>query len=282
MVLRNNYKYQKFNYIMKKKVVSIVFIGLFLSILIINLVSAINFYEGMTEVWNNITKLLTPVLQFFFGDISGGLFLNKILIFIIILSLAWVGLKQMDFLVEHKLISKVLVFAISILAIKGIGSSELIDAILIPYTTTGVAISAGLPFILYFFLINKNIGEESPTLRKTAWIFFAVIFFGLLASRIGGFWNLFDPSTWGIYWIYILTAALALAMAFLDGTIKAFFLKVEADKLDTINKAEILAKLGKRKEELNKAEKWLKKSEYKTLKKKLRRDALSYGIKKFI
>lgn len=269
---------------MRKKVVSIIFIGLFLSILIINLISALSLYEGMTEVWNNITKLLTPILQFFFGDISGGLFLNKILIFIIILFLAYIGLKKSDFLSDYPLISKILVFSIAILAMKGIGSLEVINTILLPYTATGVAISSGFPFLIYFTIVNLGLGSQPKIVRRIAWIFFAVVFFGLLAYRIGGIWNILNPSTWGFYWIYILTAGIALAMAFFDGTIMNFFAKAEADKLENIKNIQLVAKLKELKAKYDQlyTDGILTKKEYESLIKHLQRRGKKYGRKKWI
>jgi len=269
---------------MKKKVVSIIFIGLFLSIFIINFVSALNLYEGMTKVWNNITKILTPILQFFLGNLSGGLFLTKILIFIIILLLAYIGLKKSDFLSDYPIISKILVFAVAILAMKGIGSSELINAMLLPYTATGVALSAGLPFLIYFAVINIGLGGQPPIVRRIAWIFFAVIFFGLLASRIGGIWNILNPSKWGFYWIYILTASIALAMAFLDGSIRKFFMKIESDKLKDIKDIKLGARLRQLKKEYLKMneEDIISDKEYEKLMKNLNLKAKRYKIKKWI
>lgn len=268
---------------MNKKVVSVIFIGLFLSILLTNFISALNFYEGMTEVWNNIVKLLTPILQFFLGDVGGGLLLTKVLIFIIILLLAWIGLKKSDFLSEYPIISKILIFSVAILAMKGIGSSETIDAILLPYTATGIALSAGFPFIIYFLVINKGFGHQSPIIRRTAWIFFGVIFLGLLISRIK-IENLLNPSAWGFYWIYVITAILAFIMAIMDGTIQGFFAKAEADKLKNINKLEIAAEMNTR---LNNWREMVRQGtlrplDYERLKRREQRRAKVYGIKKLI
>ena len=266
-----------------KKDVKQIFILFVLTISLINFISAqISLYEGMTEVWNNITLILNPILQFFLGDISGALLLNKILILIIVTTLVWIGIGKISLFDDKKTIIKVvLTFAVSVLAMKGIGSSETINMILVPYTATGVALSAGFPFVIYFFLINKGIGEQSPTLRRTAWIFFALIFLGLLVSRIGGIGNLFNTSTWGFYWIYFLACFLAIGMAILDGTIKAFFLNVEAEKLRNINKAKILSEIINRKKEYRGIKDEMP-EEYNLLMKQLRKELKMHGIKRRI
>jgi hypothetical protein len=249
----------------------------------LNFISAqISLYEGMTEVWNNISLILTPILTFFLGDVSGALLLNKILILIIVTTLIWIGMEKISLLEDkNKIIKIVLTFAVSILAMKGIGSSETINMILVPYTATGVALSAGFPFVIYFFLINKGIGAQSTTLRRTAWIFFAVIFLGLLTSRIGGIENIFNPSKWGFYWIYFVASFLAIGMAILDGTIKAFFLNVEADKLKNINKAKILSKIINRKNNYERIKTEMP-EEYELLMKQLRKELKFHGIKRRI
>ena len=266
-----------------KKDVKQIFILFVLTISLINFISAqISLYEGMTEVWNNITLILNPILQFFLGDISGALLLNKILILIIVTTLVWIGIGKISLFDDKKTIIKVvLTFAVSVLAMKGIGSSETINMILVPYTATGVALSAGFPFVIYFFLINKGIGKQSDTLRRTAWIFFAVIFLGLLVSRIGGVENLFNTSTWGVYWIYFLACFLAIGMAILDGTIKAFFLNVEAEKLRNINKAKILSEIINRKNEYRGIKDEMP-EEYNLLMKQLRKELKMHGIKRRI
>ncbi len=267
-----------------KKDVKQIFILFILTISLTNFTSAtLSLYEGMTEVWNNINLILNPILQFFLGDISGALLLNKILIFLIILLLSWIGLKKSNFLSEYPIISKVIVFAVAILAMKGIGSSTTINTILLPYTATGIALSAGFPFIIYFLVVNKGFGEQSPIIRRIAWIFFGVIFVGLTISRIG-FENLLDSSSWGFYWIYILTAIIAFIMAIIDGTIQGFFAKAEADKLKNINNTEIAAEMNTRLHNWREMVRQgtLKPLDYERLKKREQRRAKIYGIKKLI
>jgi len=267
-----------------KKRGTIILSILVLSCLLINLnlVSAqTSLYEGIAQVWNNIGLLLTPILTFFLGDVSGALLLNKILILTIIIIMSWIGSQKITIFQDNKILARIVVVAFSILAMKGIGSSQLIDLILTPYTVTGVALSAGLPFLIYFGIVNIGLKHQPDILRRTAWIFFAIIFFGLIATKIGGVGNILRPSTWGIYWIYIMTSFLALGMAFLDGTIKAFFLKVEAKKLEDINNAEILAKILARKQEYEAVRK-VDPDTYKILMKNLRKELRAAGIKRKI
>lgn len=269
---------------MDKKGVKIIFSILMFSLLMINFVSAISLYEGIVQVKDSSAMILGPVVEFLLGDISGGLLLTKILIFIIIILLAWIGIQKINLFNDYPKISKIVVIAFSLLAMKGIGSSETINIILLPYTVTGVALSAGIPFILYFTIVNVGLSEQPDSVRRIAWIFFGVIFAGLLASRIGGIGNIFLPSEWGIYWIYIITIIIAFTMAFLDGTIRGFFAKVEAKKLADINTLQIIAGLKKRKAEYDDlhSQGILTDKEHKRLVENINKKAKVYGKRKLI
>ena len=108
---------------MNKKVVSIILLGLFLFVFAINFVSSMSLYEGISEVGKSISQLITPIVQFLLGDVSEGLFLTKILIFVIIIVLVWIALEKITIFDNYKIIKKVLVFSVAVLAMKGIGTS---------------------------------------------------------------------------------------------------------------------------------------------------------------
>ncbi|MEJ2267927.1 MAG: hypothetical protein P8X70_02535, partial [Nanoarchaeota archaeon] len=216
----------------------IILIFLTLSILLINFVSALDLYQGIIQVWDNIIQILQPIVSFLLGgNLTGGALFTKILIFTIILFLIWIGIEKINLLGGHKFIKGILVFAVSILAIQGI-SYGFLNAITLPYTVTGIAHSAGFPFLIYFIIVHKGLGEQIGTSgRQIAWIFFAVIFLGLTISNIGGIANLLAPSTWGLYWIYIVTIIASILLAVFDGRVRGLFAKMEAEKIENINKA---------------------------------------------
>jgi len=261
---------------MNKKVVSIILVMSVLSILMINFISAMTLFEGITAVANSVIQILEPIFSFLLGNVGGGLLFVKILLFIIIFGIVWISLGKIDFFSEHKPILHIITFAVSVLAIRGISSSDLINTILLPYTALGVALSAGIPFVIYFVVVNVGLGDQPSIVRRIAWIFFAVIFVGLSFSRTNTLGN--------FQYIYLATAGIALIMAFIDGSIKGLFAKIEADKLKNINKLEISAKLNTKLKNYKRMvqQGTLKSRDYKILKKNLQRQARLYGIKKFI
>lgn len=124
--------------------------------------------------------------------------------------------------------------AVSILAIRYI-EDEFVRAILLPYSTIGIALSTIIPFLVWGFVVFKTI--ESKALRRIAWIFFFVVFTTLWIVRYPDIGS--GNVAMGAKWIYPITALLSLAMIVFDGTIRKFMLKVEVEKagLEAANEA---------------------------------------------
>ena len=114
--------------------------------------------------------------------------------------------------------------AVSIVSVRWIGDSEVVTAILLPYSAFGIAITAGLPFILYFFVVK----DFNQTMRRVSWIFFMVIFIGLWAMRSGD--SAVAPRVGNFAYIYLVTAGLALSMLIFDKTIHKIKQKIDAEK----------------------------------------------------
>ena len=203
------------------------------SIFLINFVSANELTEDAVEYAKKIlNQILTPLAELFFGEIKGNftgeLLFAKVLFFVIIISIIWKAIEQVDFFSEHAGVHWLVAIAASILATRWLSSAELIKTILLPYTTIGIAISAGIPFVLWFIIVN--IGFKKPqhkTIRRIAWIFFAVIFTGLWITRSADL----SANNSKAYLIYPVTAILAFLMAWFDGTIRKWFLSIELDKV---------------------------------------------------
>jgi hypothetical protein len=121
-------------------------------------------------------------------------------------------------------------------------TEEMVSTILLPYTTLGVVVSAGLPFVLFFFLVNVGLRKTSPPVRKFAWIVFAVAFIGIWLSA--------SDSAGSYRYIYLVTAILAFIMMKMDGTFARFFAGLKIEKEMSPMKYHAYAKLLKKLEEL--------------------------------
>ncbi len=197
----------------------------------------VSLIDGIGQVTDSVGQILESIFIFLLGDVGEGLLFSKIIFFIIIIGIIWLALNTIDFFNKKPIILNIITFAVSVLAIRGISSTDLIDTILLPYTALGIALSAGIPFVIYFIIINVGFQDQPPIIRRLAWVFFGVIFLGLWFSRsdLGDF-----------DYIYLGTAILAIIMAFMDGTIKGFFAKIQADKIRNIKTTEIVVSLKKK------------------------------------
>ena len=178
--------------------------------------STIDFFEN--------TKLVPAIL----GDTPDGeLLFAKVLFFAIILSIVFLTLGRIELFESKPSVLWVVSIAASILSIRFISDDNIISSIILPYSTLGIAISAALPFIVYFMVVELGMpGPRNKTFRKIAWIFFAVIFIGLWISRDV---PVDSENAWA-YWIYPITAALSLIMLNMDGTIQRWRAKMRTEK----------------------------------------------------
>jgi len=108
--------------------------------------------------------------------------------------------------------------AVAILGVRFL-SAEMVQTIILPNSAFAVALTAGIPFVIYFLVVSQL---DSSIVRRIAWIFFAVIFLGLYTLRY--------QELGGIAYIYPLTALLSLIMLFLDGTIRRLMDKISFEK----------------------------------------------------
>ena len=210
-------------------------IGIFVLMLLISvsfvspLVSA-DFAGDVGTLMNDIVKGATPIITPILGATPDGQYLfAKFLFFLIVLAIVWTALGNTDFFEEKTWVLALISIASSILATRFLTTPAIIETILLPYTTLGVVITAGLPFVLFFILVNIGWKNQPGAIRRVAWIFFIVVFIGLWATRKGALAAGADGAK--IAYIYPITALLALIMILIDGTIHAFFVKLENEKL---------------------------------------------------
>jgi len=178
--------------------------------------------EDLKPLGEGIIKILEPLAKTLLGDVSGELLFAKVLFFLIVFGIIYLALGQVPFFSEKRGISFLIVVSASILAVRWIGGSEIIKTIILPYSAIGIAVSAGLPFVIYFLVINKGLIGQPTLVRQTAWVFFAIVFIGLWFSR--------SPELGKFHYIYLLAAVVAGIIAWMDGTIKKYFLKIEGGK----------------------------------------------------
>ena len=225
--------------------------GFLITVFLISLVAAA---EGASDISTSInefidgfTKSVQPLASQILGTTPEGseYLFAKVLFLIIILAIVWTALGKIDFFASKNWALWLVSLAVSILATRWLTTEEIINTIILPYSTLGIAISAGLPFVLWFVIINAGMAGKPPIIRRIAWIFFAVIFIGLYLTR--------KEELTGARWIYPVTAIGALIIAAMDGTISRLFAKMKLEKkMSTMNYIKY-TKLLKERDELHDA-----------------------------
>ena len=203
-----------------KKLFGVFVLGLLMFSMMASFVSA----DIVTDIQGGIKdgySVVEPALKFVVGSTgeSPELFLAKILLAIIVFSIVWMALKKIAFFKENDWSMWTVGIAVSLLAIRWLGNESIINTIILPYSVLGVALTAGIPFVVYFLVVK----DFNKTMRKLAWVFFMVIFVVLwimrsgksaeAAGSIGGPIGAFS-------WIYLAAAGLGLVVLLFDGTIQ--------------------------------------------------------------
>lgn len=200
----------------------------------------------VSGVITNVYEVSKPVLEKIVGDTTAGqgvlasssdIFFAKVLLLILILAIvssvlltSGVAILQEGW--THWVVSGV----VAILSVRFL-SADLINTMLIPYSTFGVVISSVIPLILYFFFVEKSLGTPKPAIvRRIAWVFFAVVFLSIWIMRQDDF----SDNAGLISIIYPVTALLAIALAVLDGTIQKFFNSAKVGRLKASANARVL------------------------------------------
>jgi hypothetical protein len=209
-----------------------------------------DFVKGVNTVGDGIFNILKPVLEILTGEsadtgIAGEDFLAKALFLVIIFTIIWLTLSKVDFFNENNWVLWVISLSASILAIRWLGGSGVIKTIILPYSALGIAITAGLPLVLAFLIIENNFNK---TMRKFSWIFFMVIFIGLWFTR---YEEITKMANGGFVYTYLIVAMLAFIIMIMDGTVQRWLNKTrrERGQLPEIRKQ--IIKLEDEKEILN-------------------------------
>lgn len=199
-----------------------------------------NFYSGTDRALSWIQNTAGPVFGVFLGG-TGELLFERVLLFFILIALVFIILSKMKLFKENMVIIWIITLAVSLLATRFLSDSTLVQNVLLPYTILGVALTAAIPFIIYFFFVESF--EDSSTLRKILWIFFIVVFLGIWADR--------QSELGELSYIYILTGLIALICLLFDGTIRRVLWKDKQRALGAQNAEEAARKIGNLMYELN-------------------------------
>ena len=202
-------------------------------ILSVSLVSAQNSITGLAitddlaDLTEGTLSLITDVSSKVLGDMGGvagisseALLFARLLLLIILITIIFSTLGKVDLFAKSKSVLWIISLGVGILAVRFF-SAQMVATVLIPYTALGFAVTAIIPFVIFFFLVNVGMKENKAIVRRVAWIFFAVVFIGLWIKSPSGENNFKH--------IYLVVAVVSVIMMKLDGTISRFFKEIEIE-----------------------------------------------------
>lgn len=194
---------------------------------------------GVGEVSNKIITGITEALSPLFGAILGDapsseFFFAKVLIVILIVAVVYAVLSAsgVGALTDHTWVLWTVSVIVAVLGVRFL-TNELVQTIALPNSAFAVAVSAGIPFVLFFIMI-RGFPEFA---KRIAWVFFALIFLGLWALRYD---KLGDAA-----FIYPLTAAIAIIMMFFEGIIQKYVTTSRMNRAQQAGKGNALNALNK-------------------------------------
>lgn len=202
--------------------------------------------EMLSDFFSGVWEVLSVPLEAITGDSVGDeYYLAKVMFLVLIFLLVYATVDNMPMFknTDHTWIVWVISGAVAILATRWLGDNEIVATILLPYSTFGVALTAGIPFVLFFFFVD---GFQYKFMRKLAWLFFGLIFLGIFIMR----YNDAEIGAFAV-WIYGATALAGGAMYFIQDHIDNFKGKIKAEKRDAVKKANRQATVNRMESQLN-------------------------------
>lgn len=207
------------------------FVGLFLLlfVLLVSLASAASspveqlksLITGSSNVLTTFAEaVLGPGPTGTIGDTSVSYLFARVLFLIIVFVVVWAVIGKIPLFSEQPWIRYVLAGAVGILSTRFLLESDWVGTILLPYSAFGIAVTAFLPFVLWFFFVENGI--KSSLMRKLAWIFAGLVFVMLWYTRIGEIAN--------AGYIYIPFAILSLLAWWFDKPIQRTKDKIKGQK----------------------------------------------------
>lgn len=221
---------------MNRKKVAIFVASILASILISSFVLAqADVGTSVQSALDTFTSAVNPILKFIVGSAdTADLLLVKFLFLILIFGVAYYAAGFTPGIRDSKFFMVLIAAVISLLATRFLTSPELINLIWLPSGTAGIAFATLLPFVLYFFLIERL---DNPIIRRVGWVIFIVLYFGLAIYR----WNsLAAGEEWwnNLGWWYLAIGVISLLVLLFDKKIRAWMmlseLQVETSKRNII------------------------------------------------
>ncbi len=260
---------------MNKKVGVWVFLFVVMFLCSISFSSAA-FIDSVKQAGNGLIDVITSLTSTLFGiqPSGGNIFetrdlLATVLFFVIVLAVVWTVMDKIPLFQDYTWVMVTVSILTAFLSTRFL-SSDLIQTMLLPYSTLGIAISLLVPFIFYFIFVEQAL--NSSVFRKIAWIFAAVIFTGLYFARM--------DEMIGALWLYPVAIGLCIIFMLFDRTIQNAWKKAQAEGRMAVGQAQIRANLTQQRYDLEqkRLNNAITIADYNILDKALKKNEKKYGI----
>lgn len=222
------------NKLLKKGV--ILAFGLFIWAFNLSFASAVYFpsIRNLSQsIVDSYVDIFEPILQALFGGVgwSGLLLFERLLLAIIIISLAYLALGKIGIFEKTKSIRWIIAICVALLGVRFVNYEQL-NAIIIQYQAIFIVLTSILPLLLFFFFIH-NISGEYPAVRKILWIFYILVYIGLWSTAQA------DLNSTVYFWVVVV----AILFLVFDNLIHRYFLLQKMKQARSYRKGDIIATL---------------------------------------
>lgn len=214
-----------------------VLIFAFAGMLSLPFVSAYGYFPDLRylsqSMINSWTDFLQPFIQVLFGGYGGYdyMLFEKLLIFLLLASVIYLVLGKMDLFSKQKAVRWIVTVIVPLLGVRFLDFAW-VNTIITEYQVLAIALTAILPFIIYFFFLF-NVAGDHAAIRKIGWVFFLIVYIGLWATAQ-------TDSNSGIYF---WTAIVSFLFLLFDGTIYKYYYKQRIKDAKNLQRDEFIARL---------------------------------------
>jgi len=203
---------------MKKGKFELSVFGIFISMFVIQLVSAQN--ELIDNFINRMSEAFSSIFEPLIGmGVSSDFLFAKVLLFFLIFAVVFMAVKRIRIFRNNMPVRVIITIIVSILSVRYLGETDFTRLILLPYGALGGSISIFLPLMIYFFFIHTSIDGSFG--RRFAWILYGAFFIILWGTR---------EYMGSANWIYIISLGFILASFIFDKTLHQYFEYGKFDK----------------------------------------------------
>jgi len=194
-----------------KKSVMMFLAGFILVITALQFVSAYNsFYidlrQGSWQVIQGIQDFATPFFTVLLDTGYDQYFFSKVLLLILLFAVLMTILEKVPIFEGKSGIKFIVSFTISVVSLRYIGETQLIEGIILPYGVLAIAIYNALVLLIFGYFIHDAV--KSPGGRRLGWGLYLAIFVGIWYDR----YESLTPGANRAYALFALIIALSILL----------------------------------------------------------------------